>query len=92
MRELIVNKKTLTQLNPDKFLSDWNSNLDRVMKVTDLLEDKTDSRNLSLIYVSLKYAVSKLAQSDFSDEFVVSMLVDQIKMLTVPTYELEIIQ
>ncbi|MBT6660079.1 MAG: glycosyltransferase [Verrucomicrobia bacterium] len=92
MLELTDNNKTLTQLNSDKFLSDWNSNLDRVMKVTDFMEDKTDSRNLSLIYVSLKYAVSKLAQSDFSDEFVVSMLVDQIKMLTVPSYELEIIQ
>jgi glycosyltransferase involved in cell wall biosynthesis len=90
--KMMGEEKISGEITPDKFLADWNANLDRIMKVTDFMENKTDSKNLSLLYVSLKYAVNKLIQSNFSDEFVMSMLADQKKMLTVPSYDFEILQ
>ncbi|MBC8244046.1 MAG: glycosyltransferase [Verrucomicrobia bacterium] len=83
--------KTSATYDSEKFLTDWNKKLDRIMKVADFMENKTDSKNLSILYVSLKYAVNKLVQSNFSDEFVMSMLADQIKMLTVPCHDFEIL-
>jgi len=86
MSLLIDIEKTEVELSSKKFLAEWSINLDRIMKVTELLNDPNDIKQLSYMHLSLKYMAGYLSSVKFFDRAAMDAISEQIQALIVPSY------
>jgi len=92
MHELIDGNKTDSELSSGNFLNEWTTNVERIMKVADLLDDPGDIKQLSYMRLSLKYLAARLVESRFSDPSIASMISDHANLITLPCYDYEVLQ
>ncbi|MBC8244045.1 MAG: glycosyltransferase family 2 protein [Verrucomicrobia bacterium] len=86
MSLLIDKEKTEAELTSEKFLTEWNINLDRIMKVTELLDDPNDIKQLSYMHLNVKYMAGCLSNGKFFDRAALDAISEQIQTLIVPSY------
>jgi hypothetical protein len=86
MSLLIDKEKTEVELSSKKFLAEWRINLDRIMKVTELLNDPNDIKQLSYMHLNLKYMAGYLSSVKFFDRAAMDAISEQIQALIVPSY------
>ena len=86
MSLLIDKEKTEVELSSKKFLAEWSINLDRIMKVTELLNDPNDIKQLSYMHLNLKYMAGYLSSVKFFDRAAMDAISEQIQALIVPSY------
>lgn len=92
MHELIGSKKTVSELSSQHFLDEHSTHFDRIMKVPDLLDNPSDVKHLSYMYLTLKNLAARLVKSRFSDQSIISSISDHMNLIMLSSYDYEVLQ
>ena len=92
MHELIGSKKTVLELSSQHFLDEHSTHFDRIMKVADLLDDPSDVKHLSYMYLTLNNLAARLVKSRFSDQSIISAISDHMNLIMLSSYDYEVLQ